>query len=85
MKIVMVIGARPQFIKAAPVIRALREAGHKEILVHTGQHYDYCMSQIFFDELGIPEPGINLEVGSGSHARQTGQNAYRHRRCDQNA
>jgi UDP-GlcNAc3NAcA epimerase len=73
MKIVMVIGARPQFIKAAPVIRALREAGHKEILVHTGQHYDYCMSQIFFDELGIPEPGINLEVGSGSHARQTGQ------------
>jgi UDP-N-acetylglucosamine 2-epimerase len=73
MKIVTVVGARPQFIKAAPVCRALREAGHTEYLAHTGQHYDYGMSQVFFDELGIPQPDINLEIGSGSHGRQTGQ------------
>jgi len=68
-----VIGARPQFIKAAPVCRALRAAGHAEYLVHTGQHYDYEMSQVFFDELGIPQPDVNLEVGSGPHGWQTGQ------------
>ncbi|UCD39270.1 MAG: UDP-N-acetylglucosamine 2-epimerase (non-hydrolyzing) [Fidelibacterota bacterium] len=72
MKIVSVLGARPQFIKAAPVTRALGQAGHREILLHTGQHYDYGMSKIFFDELDIPEPDINLGVGSDSHAAQTG-------------
>lgn len=72
-KVVTVIGARPQFIKAAPVCQALRAAGHTEYLVHTGQHYDYGMSQVFFDELGIPQPDINLAVGSGSHGRQTGE------------
>jgi UDP-GlcNAc3NAcA epimerase len=73
MKIVSVVGARPQFIKAAPVSKAVRAAGHTEMLVHTGQHYDYGMSQVFFDELNISEPDINLGVGSGSHGRQTGQ------------
>jgi UDP-N-acetylglucosamine 2-epimerase len=72
MKIISVVGARPEFIQATPVSRALRER-HQEILVHTGQHYDYLMSQTFFDELGIPTPDYNLEVGSGSHARQTAQ------------
>jgi UDP-GlcNAc3NAcA epimerase len=73
MKIVSVVGARPQFIKAAPVSKAFKEAGHNEILVHTGQHYDYGMSQVFFDELNISEPDINLKVGSGHHGWQTGQ------------
>ena len=73
MKVLTVIGARPQFIKAAPVSKALRQASHQEFLVHTGQHYDYGMSQIFFEEMGIPEPDLNLEVGSGGHGWQTGQ------------
>jgi UDP-GlcNAc3NAcA epimerase len=73
MKVLTVVGARPQFIKAAPVSRALREAGHTEVLVHTGQHYDYNMSQVFFEEMGIPKPDFNLEVGSGPHGWQTGQ------------
>ena len=68
-----VVGARPQFIKAAPVSRALRQAGHLEYLTHTGQHYDRQMSRIFFEEMQIPEPDINLEVGSGTHASQTAQ------------
>jgi len=73
MKIVSVIGARPQFIKAAAVSRVLRtSSGIEEILVHTGQHYDENMSDIFFRQLDIPEPEFNLEVGSGSHAYQTG-------------
>lgn len=72
MKIVSVVGARPQFIKAAPVCRVLRER-HEEILVHSGQHYDHGMSAVFFEELGIPEPEYNLAVGSGPHGRQTGE------------
>ena len=71
--IVTIVGARPQFIKAAPICRALREAGHQEYLVHTGQHYDAEMSGVFFEELHLPQPDINLEVGSGSHGQQTGQ------------
>jgi UDP-N-acetylglucosamine 2-epimerase len=71
MKIMTVVGARPQFIKAAAVSRELRKR-HKEILVHTGQHYDYEMSGIFFDGLDMAPPDVNLGVGSGSHGTQTG-------------
>jgi UDP-N-acetylglucosamine 2-epimerase len=73
MKIISVVGARPQFIKAAPVSRALREHGHEELMIHTGQHYDHTMSQVFFDEMGIAPPAVNLHVGSGPHGKQTGQ------------
>lgn len=72
MKIVSIVGARPEFIQGSPVSRALRPH-HQEILVHTGQHYDYKMSQAFFDELEIPAPDYNLEVGSGQHGQQTAQ------------
>lgn len=73
MRIVTITGARPQFVKAAVVSRALKEAGVDEVMVHTGQHYDHEMSAVFFEELGIPEPAVNLDVGSGSHAVQTGE------------
>jgi UDP-GlcNAc3NAcA epimerase len=72
MKILSVVGARPEFIQAMPVSRALR-TDHQEILVHTGQHYDYRMSQTFFDELEIPVPDYNLGAGSTSQARQVAE------------
>jgi UDP-GlcNAc3NAcA epimerase len=72
MKVVTVVGARPQFIKAAPVSRVLRAEG-EEILVHTGQHYDKSMSDVFFEELEIPVPEYHLHVGSLSHGAQTGE------------
>lgn len=72
-KIMLVAGARPNFMKIAPVHRALREAGIEPILLHTGQHYDAEMSKLFFEQLGIPEPDINLEVGSASHSVQTAE------------
>jgi UDP-N-acetylglucosamine 2-epimerase (non-hydrolysing) len=66
-----VTGARPNFPKAAPVIRGLAALGVRQELVHTGQHYDEQMSEVFFRQLGLPEPDVDLGVGSGSHARQT--------------
>jgi len=73
-KVATVVGARPQFIKAAAVSHVLRRTPEvREVLVHTGQHYDYEMSRVFFDELEIPEPDHNLGVGSGSHGEQTGR------------
>lgn len=72
MKIVTIVGARPQFIKAAVVGRKLRKR-HREVLVHTGQHYDYNMSERFFKELDIPEPDYNLGISGGSHAEMTGR------------
>jgi UDP-N-acetylglucosamine 2-epimerase len=71
MKIATIVGARPQFIKAAGLGRELRKR-HTEILIHTGQHYDYAMSGVFFDGLDLPAPEVSLGVGSGSHGAQTG-------------
>lgn len=70
--VLTIIGARPQFVKAAVVSKALSEAGIDEQIVHTGQHYDHEMSTVFWEELGLPAPSVNLEVGSGSHGKQTG-------------
>ncbi|MCD4751396.1 MAG: UDP-N-acetylglucosamine 2-epimerase (non-hydrolyzing) [Thermoanaerobaculales bacterium] len=70
-KVVHIVGARPQIIKAAPVSRALRTAGLNEVLVHTGQHYDSELSDLFFNGLDVPKPNYNLGVGSGSHGVQT--------------
>lgn len=72
MRIVTVVGARPQFVKAAVVSHELRKE-HTEILVHTGQHYDYNMSDTFFEELNIPRPNYNLGISGGSHAEMTGR------------
>ena len=72
-RIATVVGARPQFVKAAPVSRALALAGHAEMLIHTGQHYDDAMSAAFFRDLEMDEPALNLEVGGGSHGTMTGE------------
>lgn len=72
MKIVTVVGARPQFVKAAVVSHILRK-NHTEILVHTGQHFDYNMSELFFEELDIPNPDYNLGISGGTHAQMTGR------------
>ena len=74
MHVLHVVGARPNFMKAAPVIQALtsHEVG-RQTLVHTGQHYDVNMSDVFFEHLGMRAPDVNLEVGSGSHAQQTAE------------
>jgi len=71
LKVLVVAGARPNFMKVAPILRALDEAGHEGVLVHTGQHYDAAMSDTFFAELGIPEPDYHLGVGTATHAVQT--------------
>ncbi len=72
-RVCTVVGARPQFIKASPVSAEFQRQGIVEDIVHTGQHYDEEMSRVFFDEMAIPEPVVNLGVGSGSHGRQTGE------------
>ena len=72
MKIVSVVGARPQFVKLAPIDKAARAAGVDHVIVHTGQHYDPMLSDVFFQELGISAPDVHLGVGSGSHGVQTG-------------
>ena len=72
MKICTIVGARPQFIKAAALSRIFRRT-HEEVLIHTGQHYDHNMSQVFFDELSIPEPAYNLNISGGSHGKMTGK------------
>ncbi|MCZ7551075.1 MAG: UDP-N-acetylglucosamine 2-epimerase (non-hydrolyzing) [Anaerolineae bacterium UTCFX2] len=75
MKIMHIAGARPNFMKVAPVMQALADCGSplEQVLVHTGQHYDFEMSQVFFEDLGMPTPDEYLQVGSGSHAEQTGK------------
>ena len=74
MRIAHIIGARPNFMKAAPVVRALNQVENVvQVLIHSGQHYDTNMSEVFFQQLELPKPDINLGVGSGSHATQTAQ------------
>ncbi|MDU0347793.1 non-hydrolyzing UDP-N-acetylglucosamine 2-epimerase [Actinomyces sp. MRS3W] len=72
MKVLSVVGARPQFVKLAPIDAAFRAAGIEHVIVHTGQHYDPMLSDVFFRDLGISEPDVHLGVGSGSHGVQTG-------------
>ena len=71
--IVTIVGARPQFVKAAVVSKAMKACGIRERMIHTGQHYDASMSDVFFEELQIPTPAHHLEIGSGSHGAQTGR------------
>lgn len=71
MKIVHIVATRPNFIKASPIIREFENKGHENVIIHTNQHYDYKMSEIFFEQLDIPTPNIHLGVGSSTHAKQT--------------
>ena len=71
-KVLSVVGARPQFVKLAPIAHAMAAAGVEHVIVHTGQHYDAGMSDVFFEDLGIPAPDVHLSIGSASHGRQTG-------------
>jgi UDP-N-acetylglucosamine 2-epimerase (non-hydrolysing) len=73
MKILSVVGARPNFMKMAPVVEEILRRGHPHLFVHTGQHYDGNMSRVFFDELGMPKPDVDLGIGSDTQARQTGR------------
>lgn len=73
MKVVSIVGARPQFIKSAVVSRAMRSTGLEEVLVHTGQHYDSNMSDVFFEEMEIPKPDYHLSIGGGTHGQNTGR------------
>ncbi len=73
MKVLQIVGARPQFIKVAPVSAAFRASGNEEVIVHTGQHFDDAMSRVFFDDLGIPQPRVNLGVHSLPHGAMTGR------------
>ena len=80
MKMILVVGARPNFMKISPILRAIEKRNAsargsiiEPLIVHTGQHYDYEMSKVFFEDLELPEPNIHLGVGSGTHAEQTGK------------
>lgn len=72
MRVISIVGARPQFIKLAPVAEAFAGGRHEHRVIHTGQHYDVRLSDVFFEELGVPDPDWNLGIGSGSHGQQTG-------------
>lgn len=72
MKVTSIVGARPQFVKLAPIAKAFAEAGVEHLIIHTGQHYDPMLSDVFFADLGIPAPDVHLGVGSGGHGHQTG-------------
>ena len=73
--VIHIVGARPNFIKAAPIIKAMEKIDVENLILHTGQHYDENMSKIFFDDLDIPKPHFNLNAGGGSHAIQTADTA----------
>jgi len=72
-KLSIILGTRPEIIKMSPVIRECEKRGLDYFILHTGQHYPYNMDKVFFEQLGLPEPKYNLDVGSGSHAEETGK------------
>lgn len=76
MKIATIVSCRPQFIKTALFSNKIRQLGHTEVLIHTGQHYDFNMSDVFFKELNIPIPDYNLNIGSGTPGYQVGHGIY---------